>query len=76
MIRHHMKPMTATRIAGVGFSLPIQRDRALKRRNRAFAEFITTAALVVSLAIAVIAVSIGIARADVSGTRTEVSCVQ
>ena len=71
-----MKPTTTTLIAGVGFSHPIQRDRALTRRNRALAEFITTAALAVSLTIAVIAVSFGIARADASCARVEVSCVR
>ena len=81
-----MKSMTTTLIDRVGFSHPIQREWARERRSRAFAELITTAALVVSLAIAVIAVSIGIARADTFnagtlstgtlGAPTELSCVK
>jgi hypothetical protein len=73
LIRHQVRPMTSTLFDRIGFSHPIQRDRALTRRNRAFAELITTAALLVSLAIAVTAVSIGIARADTSGARIELS---
>ena len=52
-----------TLVDGVGFSHPILRDGGRQRRDLAFAGLITTAALVVSLAIAMIAVSIGIARA-------------
>jgi hypothetical protein len=70
LIRHHMKSMTTTLIDGVGFSHPIQPEWARERRSRALAELITTAALVVSLAIAVTAVSIGISRADTHGART------
>ena len=85
LIRHHISSMIGlktrakpkTLVDGVGFSHPILRDGAHMRRHRAFAGLITTAALVVSLAIAVIAVSIGIARAEESaGARTGVSCVQ
>ena len=78
-----IRPMarTVTLADRVGFSHPILRDGLHLRRDRAFAGLITTAALVVSLAIAMIAVSIGIARADartnaIGGARTEVSCVQ
>ena len=76
LIRHHIKPMTRTLIDRVGFSHPIQRERVRKRRSRAFAELITTAALLVSLAIAVTAVSIGIARAHTLGGETGISCVR
>jgi hypothetical protein len=86
LIRHHINFMirprakTATLVEGIGFSHPILRDGAYKRRHRAFAGLLTTAALVVSLAIAVVAVSFGIARAGASANgpcvRTEVSCVQ
>ena len=90
LIRHHINfmigPMaktailTATLAEGIGFSHPILRDGAYKRRHRAFAGLLTTAALVVSLAIAVVAVSFGITRAGASANgpcaRTEVSCVQ
>jgi hypothetical protein len=73
LIRHQIKPqvipMTRTLVDRVGFSHPIQ-------RKRAFAELITTAALLVSLAIAVTAVSIGIARADTLGGETGISCVR
>ena len=65
-----------TLVDGVGFSHPILRGDAHQRRHRAFAGLITTAALVVSLAIAMVAVSIGIARADSGSAQTEVGCVQ
>ena len=65
-----------TLVDGVGFSHPILRDGVHLRRHRAFAGLITTAALVVSLAIAMVAVSIGIARANTGSAPTEVSCVQ
>jgi len=68
--------MAGTYIDRIGFFHPIQRERARKRRNRAFAELITTAALLVSLAIAVTAVSVGIARADTLGGEPNVSCVR
>jgi len=80
LIRHQIEPqvksMTGTLTDRVGFSHPIQRERARKRRNRAFAELITTAALVVSLAVAVTAVSIGIARAGTLGGETGISRVR
>jgi len=60
----------------IGFSHPILRERARKRRSRALAELITAAALVVSLAIAVTAVSIGISRAGTLAAITKVCCVQ
>ena len=86
LIRHHINFMigpvakTATLVERIGFSHPILHDGAYKRRHRAFAGLFTTAALVVSLAIAVVAVSLGIARAGASAdgpcARTEVRCVQ
>ena len=82
LIRHHINFMigpaarTMTLVDGVGFSHPVLRDSPHNRGHQAFAGLITTAALVVSLAIALIAVSIGIARADSGSARTEVSCVQ
>ena len=91
LIRHHINRMirptarAMSLVDGVGFSHPILRDGAHQRRDLAFAGLFTTAALVVSLAIAMIAVSIGIARAHAAtntldtylgGDRTEVSCVQ
>ena len=68
--------MTRNLIDRVGFSHPIQREWARKRRHRAFAELIMTAALAVSLAIAVTAVAIGIARADTLGATSQVSSVR
>lgn len=54
-----------TSIDRVGFQPP--RDRARTKRVRAFAELITSAALVLSIAVAATAVSIGIARAGTPG---------
>ncbi len=54
-----------TSIDRVGFQTP--RNRAQKKRVRAFAELIMSAALVLSIAIAATAVSIGIARAATPG---------
>jgi hypothetical protein len=55
--------MSANPIDKVGFH-QARRARPLTPRKLAFAELITTAALVLSIAIAAIAVSIEIARAD------------
>ena len=74
MIRSRARAITL--VDGVGFSHPILRDGSHQRRDRAFAGLITTAALVVSLAVAMIAVSLGIARAHTGSAPTEVSCVQ
>jgi hypothetical protein len=65
LIRHQMQPMMETAMKGIGFTPPIPRARARKRRHRAVVELVTAAALVVSLAVAVTAVSFGIARAGV-----------
>ena len=71
MIRHHLRPMTIPLSDTVGFSHPALVERARKRRDRAFAELITTAALTVCLVVAVTAVSIGISRAQAFGVKTE-----
>ena len=76
LIRHQVNSMTTTRSERVGFSHPILHERARKRRDRAFAELITVAALFVSLAIAVTAVSIGIARANAPSATIHASSVQ
>ena len=66
------RPLTDT----IGFFHPILGERTRKSRERAFAELITTAALVVCLAVAVTAVSIGISRAQTYGVKTETCCVR
>jgi hypothetical protein len=57
--------MNGDRISEIGFQHPNAARRRLALRNVAFAELITTLALVLSIAVAATAVSIGIARADV-----------
>ena len=76
LIRHHVKSMTTALDHHIGFSHPILHEQAQKRRDRAFAELITVAALFVSLAIAVTAVSIGIARADLQSANSITISVQ
>ena len=66
------KPLRET----VGFSHPVEGERARKRHDRAFAELITTAALMVCLAVAITAVSIGISRAQNFGDKTQMCCVR
>ena len=64
LIRHHLNSMTVATDETVGFSHPSEQRLERKRRERAFAELLTVAALSLSLAVAVTAVSIGIARAQ------------
>jgi hypothetical protein len=75
LIRHHVTIMS-TANHHIGFSHPVLNEQAQKRRDRAFAELITVAALFVSLAIAVTAVSIGIARADLQSPKAITTSVQ
>lgn len=56
--------MNGDRITEIGFQHPNAARRRLALRSIAFAELITTLALVLSIAVAATAVSIGIARAD------------
>ena len=76
LIRHQAAPIIPALWNTVGFSHPIPGERAQKRRDRALAELLTTAGLVVCLAIAVTAVSIGISRANTFCPKFDVSCVQ
>ena len=68
--------MTPRLVNSVGFSHPIQHERARKHRERAFAELITVAALSLSLVIAVTAVSINITRADTPSASIHMGSVQ
>jgi len=73
VIRNRIRQVAAMPIDAIGFTDPTQREQGAKRRDPAVAGLITTAALVVSLAIALTAVSFGIARADVVGAITAIS---
>jgi hypothetical protein len=76
LIRHHVDFMKTPFADTLGFSHPTEQKLESKRRDRAFAELITVAALSLSLAVAVTAVSIGIARADSASASIHTRSVQ